>query len=424
MPRKLSNALTPFVVKSAKPGRHADGGGLHLLVKKSGARSWVFRFMLKGKARDIGLSRCPEAVELLKRAGNEELTLAQARDVAAIYRLKVKAGIDPLAERDREAAEALAAAQAAQIAGISFREVADAHIAANEGSWRNAKHRQQWSNTLITYAYPVVGELPVAEIGTSHVLKILEPIWKAKPETASRVRGRIETILDAAKARGYRDGENPARWRGHIAQILPVRSRLTRGHHKAMPYDAVPAFVGELQSRKAIAALALEFAVLTAARTGEVLGAAWGEVDFEKAVWTIPAGRMKAGKEHRVPLSPRAVEILEATKPLGKDWLFPADKGGALSSMAMAMLLRRMKVDATVHGFRSAFRDWAAECTGFAHEVCEMALAHAIGNKAEAAYRRGDLFEKRRRLMGDWAGYCSGEGAATAVVTPIRGTRT
>jgi len=405
MPKKLHNALTPLAVKSAKPGRHADGGGLHLLVKESGARSWVYRFMLKGIARDIGLGAA---------SGAGAISLATARDKAGALRLKVKSGVDPLAERDQEAAKALAAAQAAKIAGITFKAVADAHIAANEGSWRNAKHRQQWSNTLSTYAYPVVGELPVAEIDTAHVLQILEPIWKAKPETASRVRGRIETVLDAAKARGYRSGENPARWRGHIAQILPARSRLTRGHHKAMPYEGVPAFVGELRARSAMAALALEFAILTAARTGEVLHATWNEVDFDKAVWTIPAERMKAGKEHRVPLSSRAIEILKSTKPLGKDWLFPADSG------AMTMLLRRMERECTVHGFRSAFRDWAAESTGYAHELCEMALAHVIANKAEAAYRRGDLFDKRGRLMADWATFCDRPSADSEKVTPIR----
>ena len=226
--------------------------------------------------------------------------------------------------------------------------------------------------------------------------------------------------MDAAKARGYRAGENPARWRGHIAQILPARARLTRGHHKALPYEAVPAFVQALREREAVAALALEFAVLTATRTSEVLGATWGEVDLEKAIWTIPPARMKASKEHRVPLSPRAVEILEFLKPLNKTWVFPAAKGGKLSGMAMTMVLRRMKVDATVHGFRSAFRDWAAECTGYAHEVCEMALAHVIGNKAEAAYRRGDLFEKRRRLMTDWAAYCASKNVASGSVIRIR----
>lgn len=417
MPRKLHNALTPLEVRNAKPGRHADGGGLHLLVKENGARSWVYRFMLKGKARDMGLGAA---------SGPEAISLSAARDKADALRMKVKAGIDPLAERNREAAEELAAAQAAMIAGITFKAVAEDYIAANEDSWRNAKHRQQWQNTLATYVYPVIGSLPVADIGTGHVLKILEPIWKAKAETASRVRGRMETILDAAKARGYRDGENPARWRGHIAQILPARTRLTRGHHKALAYEKIPEFVAKLREREATAALALEFSILTAARTGEVIGATWKEVDLDRAHWTIPAKRMKAGKEHRVPLSPRAVEILKAVQPLNKldradAPIFPSTKGGSLSGMAMSMLLRRMKVDVTVHGFRSGFRDWSAECTGYAHEVCEMALAHVIGNKAEVAYRRGDLFEKRRRLMADWATYCASNGAAGAKVTPIRG---
>lgn len=425
MPRKLSNALTPFAVKNAKPGRHADGDGLHLLVKQptpeaiknakagqpaKGARSWVYRFMLKGRSHDIGLGA----------AGPGGISLADARTARDALRLKVKAGIDPLEERQRQATEALAAAQAARIAGITFKAVAEAYIGANEGSWRNDKHRQQWRNTLASYVYPVLGELPVTDIATAHVLKILEPIWQDKPETASRIRGRVETVLDAAKARGYREGENPARWRGHIAQILPPRSRLTRGHHKAMPYEAIPAFMAKLRERNATAALALEFVILTATRTSEVLGATWAEVDLDKAIWTVPASRMKAGKEHRIPLSTRAVKILEAVKPLGEASLFPADKGGKLSTMAMAMLLRRMKLDCTVHGFRSSFRDWADDCTGYAHEVCEMALAHVIGNKSEAAYRRGDLFDKRRRLMADWATYCTSDGTAGAKVLPIR----
>jgi len=412
MPRKLNHALTPLTVKNAKAGRHADGGGLNLLVKDSGARSWVFRFMLDGKSRDLGLGTA---------AGPDKISLAKDRDLAAALRVKVKAGIDPLAERQRKATEAVSAAQAAQIARITFKHVAEAHIAANEGSWRNDKHRQQWRNTLATYVYPVIGDLPVADIGTAHVLQIVEPIWQDKPETASRVRGRIETLLDAAKARGYRESENPARWRGHMAQILPARTKLSRGHHKAMAYAELPTFMGQLRAREAMAEMALEFVILTAARTSEVLGATWGEVDLDKAIWTIPPARMKAGKEHRIPLSPRAIEILKAVKPMGKDWLFPTDKGGKLSGMAMSMLLRRMKLDCTVHGFRSAFRDWSAECTGYTHEVCEMALAHSIGNKAEAAYPRGDLFEKRRRLMSEWATYCTREGAAGASVTPIRG---
>lgn len=410
MPKKLSNVLTPLQAKNAKPGRHADGGGLHFLVKDTGTRSWVYRYMLNGRSRDIGLGP----------AGEDGVTLAKARDARDALRLKVKAGIDPLDERAREATAALAAAQAAEVARITFKAVAEAYIGTNEGSWRNDKHRQQWKNTLATYVYPVIGELPVAEVGTAHVLRILEPIWKLKAETASRVRGRMETILDAAKARGYRDGENPARWRGHIAQILPARSKLMRGHHKAMPYSAIPAFVGELQKRKAVAALALEFTVLTAARTGEVIGAKWDEVDLEKAVWTIPASRMKAGKEHRVPLSARAVSILMATKELRKEWLFPAIKGGKMSGMAMTMLLRRMDVPVTVHGFRSGFRDWAAESTGYAHEVAEMALAHTIESAVERADRRGDLFDKRRKLMDDWAIYCATIAVAGDNVTPIR----
>lgn len=413
MPRKLHNALTVMTVKNAKAGRHADGGGLHLLVKDTGARSWVYRFMLKGKSRDIGLGA----------AGPGGISLADARDLATALRLKVKSGIDPLEERQRAEAHAKAAEQSAKVAGISFKAMAETHIAANRDSWRNAKHKQQWENTLQTYAYPVIGDLPVAEVDTPHVLKVLDPIWREVPETASRLRGRIETVLDSAKARGYRHGENPARWRGHLAQILPARTKLSRGHHKAMSYDAIPAFVEQLQGREAIAALALEFVILTAARTGEVIAADWSEVDLSKALWTVPAERMKAGKEHRVPLSPRAVAILEETRQLGGKYLFPGGQSASkLSGMAMAMLLRRMKQDVTVHGFRSAFRDWAAECTGYSHEVAEMALAHTISSAVERAYRRGDLFDKRRRLMDEWATYCAtGGGAAGDNVKPIRG---
>jgi integrase len=420
MPKKLSKALTPLEVKNAKPGRHADGEGLHLLVKNTGARSWVFRFMLDGRARDVGLSRCPEAVAVLRKAGGEELTLAQAREVAAMYRVKVKAGIDPLAERDETAAKAAAEKQARQAASIDFRAMAETFLAAKEGSWRNSKHRQQWHNTLSTYVYPVIGDMVVGDIDTPHVLKVLEPIWKQKAETASRVRGRIECILDAAKVRGYRTAENPARWRGHLAQILPLRSKLSRGHHKAASYSEVPQIIAALKARSAMAALALEFTVLTAARTSEVLGATWAEVDLQRAMWTIPADRMKAAREHRVPLSVRAVEILTETKKLGSKFLLPGQRGRHLSSMAMSMLLRRMNAEATVHGFRSSFRDWAAECTGYPHEVCEMALAHTIANKAEAAYRRGDMFEKRRRLMSDWADYCAGASSVGADIVPLR----
>jgi integrase len=411
MPRKLNNALTPLGVANAKPGRHTDGRGLHLLVKDSGARSWVLRYYVAGKAREMGLGAAD---------GPKAITLAKARDLAAVQRLAVAGGTDPLAERQAMAAEALALAQATKIAGVTFKASAEAYIAAHGDSWRNDKHRAQWASTLATYVYPVMGDLPVADIETAHVMSVIEPIWKTKPETASRVRGRIELVLDAAKARGNRQGENPARWRGHIEQILPKRTKLSRGHHKAMPYADIPAFVAALHMREAVAALALEFVMLTAARSGEVLGATWAEVDLDKGIWTIPAVRMKAGKEHRVPLSPRAVAILEAVQPLGSEYLFAGNKGRKLSSMAMAMLLRRMNSDVTVHGFRSGFRDWAAESTGFAHEVCEMALAHAISNQSEAAYRRGDLFDKRRKLMEAWALYCATPSSVGENVTPIR----
>jgi integrase len=411
MPKKLSNALTPLTVKTAKPGRHADGGGLYLLVKDTGARSWVYRFMLHGTARDMGLGTA---------AGPDAVSLQDARIEAGKLRAEVKAGTDPLLERGRKAAEAAAQAQAVKVASTTFKVVAERYIADNRDSWRNPKHRQQWENTLASYVYPVIGDMPVAEVGKAHVLEILEPIWKAKPETASRIRGRIETVIDAATARELRTGENPARWRGHLAHVLPKRSRLTRGHHRALPYTNLPTFVERLRSRKAMAALALEFTILTAARTGEVIGATWEEIDLAKKVWTVPAHRMKAAREHRIPLSPRAVEILEALKPMGTPFLFSGERGGKLSSMAMAMLLRRMETDVTAHGFRSAFRDWAAECTAYANEVCEAALAHTIGNRVEAAYRRGDLFEKRARLMSDWAAYCGKGGSTGASVTPIR----
>ena len=413
MPKKISNSLTPLQVKNAKPGRHVDGNGLHLLVKASGARSWVLRFTLHGKTRDVGLSRCPEALVLLAQSGREELSLAQARDLAAIYRLKVRAGIDPLSEREQQAAASRVAQAQDEAAQLTFYDAAQSYLASRESTWRNAKHRQQWHNTLSAYVFPSLGALPVADIGTAEVLAVLEPIWKSKAETANRVRGRMEAIIDAARARGHFSGENPARWRGHLDKILPARQRLSRGHHAAMPFDEVPAFLEQLRAREAVAAMALEFTILTAARTGEVLGATWAEIDFEKRTWTVPALRMKAGREHRVPLSSRAVEVLNETKKLGSDYLFPGQRGGKLSGMAMAMLLRRMGHVVTVHGFRSSFRDWAAEMTAFPHEVCEMALAHTIANKAEAAYRRGDIFEKRRLLMDGWEEFCSSADSDT-----------
>jgi integrase len=409
MPKVISKGLTPLEVLHAKPGRHVDGDGLHLLVKQGGAQSWVLRYTINGKSRDLGLSRCPEAVAILNKTGKSKLTLAQARDIAGIYRMKVKAGIDPLEERQQFKSAAARAGETPII--ITLAQVARDYIERHEGSWNNAKHRQQWHNTLSGYVFPKIGDMLVAEVDTKAVLSVLEPIWRDKPETASRVRGRIEVILDAAKVRGLRTGENPARWRGHLDKILPRRAHLSRGHHAAMPYQDLPAFLVKLHGRDSIAALALEFTILTAARTGEVIRARRSEVDLERGIWTVPPLHMKAKLEHRVPLSVRALEILASLRVIDTDFLFPGERGAGLSNMAMAMLLKRMGQEVTVHGFRSSFRDWTAECTAHPHEVCEIALAHKIKNKVEAAYRRGDLFEKRRLLMDDWAKYCAGTEA-------------
>ncbi|MFN0317149.1 MAG: tyrosine-type recombinase/integrase, partial [Burkholderiales bacterium] len=290
---------------------------------------------------------------------------------------------------------------------ITFAQCAAAYIESHKAGWRNAKHAEQWTNTLETYAGPVIGPLPVQDVDTGLVLKILEPIWASKPETASRLRGRIENVLDWAKARGYRSGENPARWKGHLNQLLPALSKKHRvTHHKAMPFPEVGGFVAKLRELPSTSARCLEFTILTAARTSEAIYARPEEFDLGAGTWTIPASRMKAQTEHRVPLSLRAVEIVAEMLNSAQDYVFPgARKGKALSNMTMLNLLERMEVKATVHGFRSSFRDWAAERTAFPHEVCEMALAHTISNAAEAAYRRGDLFEKRAKLMTTWADY-------------------
>lgn len=403
MPRKVHNALTPLRVKSVGPGRHADGGGLYLRVQSGGARSWLFRSVVDGKTRDIGLGPA---------AGAGALSLADARVQAK--ELATRAAKGEWVEGKRlKARNAAAQARAALLAGTTFKEVAEAFIDRKEGGWRNDKHRQQWRNTLATYVYPYFGSMPVSQIDTSHVLGALEPIWSVKAETASRVRGRIENVLDAAKVQGLRNGENVARWRGHLEYLLPKPSKLTRGHHTALPHADIPLFMAELSARGATAARALEFTILTATRSGEVLGATWGEVDLNGANWTIPADRMKAGKEHTIPLPPRAVEILRGVWPLNTEGkaaapLFPAPSGYKLSSMAMAMLLRRMGRDEiTVHGFRSTFREWAGERTSFPREVVEHAMAHQLPDKAEAAYQRGTLFPKRVKLMAAWAAYCA-----------------
>jgi integrase len=326
-----------------------------------------------------------------------------------------KGGLDPLAEKQAATARAAVEAQERKARMVTFRAAAEAYIGANQAGWKNAHHRWQWSSTLQSFVFPHIGSLPVAEIDTQHILAALEPIWRTKPETATRVRGRIEVVLDYARARKWRAGENPARWRGHLAQLLPARAKVAAvEHHAALPWQETCAFMATLAQVGGIAALALRYAILTAARTGEVIGATWSEVDMRAGVWTIPAARMKAGREHRVPLSDAALAVLvEVARLRATDDpaapVFPGAKGArGLSNMSLLMTLRRMKrSNLTVHGFRSTFRDWAAETTGYPAEVVEMALAHAVGDKVEAAYRRGDLLEKRQRLMDDWAAFCT-----------------
>jgi integrase len=367
--------------------------GLYLRVGPTGAKSWIYRYMADGKRHDMGLGPL------------NALSLAEARAKAAELRRMRVDGSDPL--RTREAQQAAVKLEAAK--AMSFKQCAESYIQAHATGWKNAKHAAQWGSTLETYAYPVLGGLPVQGIETGLIMQVLEPIWATKAETASRVRGRIEAILDWATTRGYRQGENPARWRGHLNNLLPKRSKVAKvEHHAALPYAEMAEFMAALRKQEGMGTRALEFAILTAARTGEVIGTQWDEIDLTAAVWTIPGDRMKAGREHRIPLSDRAVAILKEMAVAGGNYLFSGGrKGKPLSNMAMLAVLKRMKrADLTAHGFRSTFRDWASEATDTPHEVAEMALAHTIPNKAEAAYRRGDLFEKRRRLMEAWAAWC------------------
>jgi integrase len=390
--RKINRLNARAVATIAEYGRHADGGGLYLSISPNGGRRWVFLFRWHGKPTEIGFGSA------------RDVTLARARELAGQGRANLADGINPKDART-------------PTEGATFGVCADRVIEAMRPSWRNGRHAAQWEMTLRDYAAPL-RPLPVDKIATDDVLSVLQPLWQSKPETASRLRGRIERVLDAAKAHGLRGGENPARWRGHLDQLLPKRQKITRGHHAAMPYAEVPSFMIELQARQAAAAPALEFAILTAARSGEVLGARWEEFDLDRAVWTVPATRMKAGREHRVPLSKRALKVVMAMhEARDGEFVFPGQRSDkSLSVTALHMLLRRMKIEsATVHGFRSAFRDWSAECTNFTNEVCEATLAHAIENKAEAAYRRGDLFDKRRKLMDAWAVYCTTPKAGRVV---------
>ena len=418
---RRAEPLTAARVKTAVPGasgkplRLGDGGGLYLLVRSADAKFWLFRYALKGgKLREMGLGRAGFS--------KGEITLADARKTAEALMKTVRAGLDPLVERDRAERDARAAAQAEAARAKTFKMAAAAYMDAHEKALRNAKHRMQWRNTMATYVYPVFGEVQVGDVDTDLVLAVLDPIWATKAETAKRVRGRIEAVLDYAKSRRWRSGENPAAWRGHLAIILPSRRKVAPPkHHAALPWRDMADFWRRLGERPATSARALAFTILTAARSGETRGARWSEIDFEAETWTVPASRMKAGEEHRVPLNPPAIAILRAMAAVriegGDDgYIFPgASRGQPLSDAAMAALLKRMgHADLTVHGFRSSFRDWAGEATNHPCEVAEAALAHKTGNAVELAYKRGDFFDKRRALMVDWAGYCEGKAGASA----------
>jgi integrase len=398
-----------MVEQLKRPGYYGDGGGLVLRVADGGSKAWLFRYKTQGRVREMGLGPV------------HDVSLAEARERAREARRLRRAGIDPIdAKREQQAAARLDAAKM-----ITFSQCAAAYIENHRSAWRNGKHAAQWEATLRTYAYPVFGNLPVAAVDTALVIKVLDPIWSKKPETASRLRGRIEAVLDFARVRGYRDGQNPARWKGHLKEALPAINKVRKvKHHAALPYAEIGAFMADLRPREGGAAAALEFAILTVARTGEVIGARWSEIDMTAGVWAIPAERMKAGIEHRIPLSKQALAVLRRVAA-GKvnDVVFSGQKPGRpLSNMALLMMLRRIGRDnITAHGFRSTFRDWAAERTTFPREVVEAALAHTVTNKVEAAYRRSDLFERRRPLMQQWGSFCDQQAAdAGATVVPLR----
>lgn len=386
------------VERLTKPGRYGDGRGLYLQVTTSGVRSWILRYERGGSNGNKGRERWMGLGPL------HTVGLAEARERALKARQQLLDGIDPLEARHAElAARALDAAKA-----LSFEEAAKQYFAQHAKKWKNAKHRAQFMSTLEMYVFPKIGKVSVGAIDTGLVLKAIEPIWESKTETANRVRGRIESVLDWATVRNLRSGDNPARWRGHLSEVLPARTQIAKPqHHPALSFSELPEFVAALREREGVAARALEFTILTAARTGEAIGARWEEINLREKIWTVPAGRIKGGREHRVPLSERAMEILRALPREAKNpFVFIGPRKGGLSNMAMATVLTRMGRDnITVHGFRSTFRDWAAEQTNYPNHVVEMALAHVIGDKVEAAYRRGDLFEKRQRLMAEWARY-------------------
>lgn len=409
---RSTNRLSARQVETASAqGYYMDGGGLIMHISNNGGKRWLLRFIspLTGKRREMGLGP----------AGRGAVSLAEARERAEAARKLVRAGIDPIDHRDQEAERQRQ--QALRAAPKTFGEFADEWMEANLGQFSNPKHRAQWRMTLTRYAAPL-RDKPVADITTANVLDALQPIWTSKPETARRTQGRIERMLDAAAASGLRSGDNPARWRGHLSTLLPKQPRGTRGHHAALPWKDLPQFIAALRTREGIAARALEFTILTAARSGEIRGAIWGEMDIEGRRWTVPATRMKAGKAHRVPLTGRALDILRDMALLrpkgdtqGRALVFPGARAGApMSDMTLAAVLKRMGLEGvTVHGFRSAFRDWAEDCADAPYGTIKSALAHSVGDKVDAAYRRGDAYERRVKLMQDWEAHLdSWEGAA------------
>lgn len=406
---RKANELSPLEVSRLKsPGLHFVGSvaGLALHVKVTGARSWILRATIGEKRRDIGLGGFPD------------VTFASAKDRARIAREKIGAGIDPIVEKQAKKSALIAA----DGQSITFERAAELFVKAKEAEWSNIKHAAQWRATLKAYAFPVVGNILVRDVALPHILAILEPIWITKTETASRLRGRLENILDWAKGRDYRIGDNPARWRGHLEHQLAKPSKVAKvEHHSALPYTEIGDFMTALKKYDGMGARALEIAILTATRSGEVRGALWSEIDLNTAIWTIPAERMKAKKEHRIPLAVAAVTLLKALPRIDSELVFPGTKNGRpISDMTMSAVIKRMGMDIVPHGFRSTFRDWAAERTNYPRDVAEMALAHAIGDKVEAAYRRGDLFEKRRRMMAEWAAFCAAPSVKSGEVISLR----
>jgi integrase len=406
--RTLNRLSTLTVSRTKRPGMYADGGGLYLRVAEGGSKQWIYRYVTNGRCRDMGIGPC------------HVLTLAEARERARTASKLRLDGIDPI---DHKRTQRVAAATAAAKI-MTFKQCAEGFIRDNESDWTNPKHRKDWEGSLIRHVYPALGDLPVALIDTPLVLKVIKPLWARVPETASRVRGRIESVLGWATVHHYREGDNPARWQNHLEQVLPTVASIN--HHAALPYAQVADFVAKLRKETSVTARCLEFIALTAARLNEAAATTWTEIDLETRTWTVPAKRTKAGKktgkQHKVPLSDAAIAILKDMLAIRRsDYIFPGQKEGRpIGHNALWEMAKRASgADITVHGLRSTFKDWASECTSFPNEVSEMALGHTIRSAVEKAYRRGDLFEKRRRLMDAWAEYCGKQ--ATSKVVALRG---